>query len=32
VTGRLGAEELEGLFDLDHHLQHVDTIFARIFG
>ena len=32
VTGRLGTAELEALFDLDHHLKHVDTIFARVFG
>jgi adenylosuccinate lyase len=32
VTSRLGADELEQLFDLDHHLKHVDTIFGRVFG
>ncbi|HVL77987.1 MAG TPA: adenylosuccinate lyase, partial [Sphingomicrobium sp.] len=32
VTSRLGADELEQLFDLDHHLKHVDTIFERLFG
>src|SRR4249919_3342576 len=32
VTGRLSAEQLEALFDLDFHLQHVDTIFGRVFG
>jgi len=32
VTERLGAEELQALFDLGHHLRHVDTIFARVFG
>ena len=32
VTSRLGAGELEQLFDLDHHLKHVDTIFGRVFG
>jgi len=32
VTGRLSAEELDALFDLDFHLKHVDTIFGRVFG
>src|SRR5687768_1750132 len=32
VTSRLPGDELEALFDLDHHLKHVDTIFARVFG
>ncbi|MES2119186.1 MAG: adenylosuccinate lyase [Pseudomonadota bacterium] len=32
VTQRLSNEQLESLFDLDHHLKHVDTIFARVFG
>jgi adenylosuccinate lyase len=32
VTERISAEELEALFDLDHHLKHVDTIFTRVFG
>lgn len=32
VTARLSAEELTALFDLDYHLKHVDTIFARVFG
>ncbi|MFL6722471.1 MAG: adenylosuccinate lyase [Sphingomonas sp.] len=32
VSQRLSAEQLEELFDLDHHLAHVDTIFARVFG
>ena len=27
----LTADELEALFDLDQHFQHVDTIFARVF-
>ena len=28
-----GAEaEIDALFDLDLHLRHVDTIFARVFG
>ena len=32
VAERLSADELEALFNLDHHLRHVDTIFARVFG
>jgi adenylosuccinate lyase len=32
VMKALGASELEALFDLDYHLAHVDTIFARVFG
>jgi adenylosuccinate lyase len=28
----LDAKTLESLFDLDYHLKHVDTIFARVFG
>ncbi len=32
VTGHIGAETLETLFDIDYHLAHVDTIFARVFG
>jgi adenylosuccinate lyase len=32
VTQRLSNDELNGLFDLDHHLKHVDTIFGRVFG
>ncbi|MEO8548155.1 MAG: adenylosuccinate lyase [Sphingomicrobium sp.] len=32
VTERLPPAELEKLFDLDHHLREVDTIFARVFG
>ncbi len=32
VTAKLTDSELEGLFDLDHHLKHVDTIFERLFG
>jgi len=31
VTDRLTGAELEALFDLDHHMRHVDTIFARVF-
>ncbi len=32
VARALSAAELEALFDLDYHLKHVDTIFARVFG
>jgi adenylosuccinate lyase len=32
VTHSLDSRKLEGLFDLDYHLKHVDTIFARVFG
>jgi adenylosuccinate lyase len=32
VTALLDAEDLAALFDLGHHLKHVDTIFARVFG
>ncbi len=29
---RLGGARLEQLFDLNHHLRHVETIFRRVFG
>jgi len=32
VTALLSDAELEEKFDLDYHLKHVDTIFARVFG
>jgi len=32
VTAHLDGASLEALFDLDYHLKHVDTIFARVFG
>ena len=32
VTKVLPPAELESLFDLDFHLQHVEAIFARVFG
>jgi len=32
VSEYLGGAQLEALFDLDYHLKHVDTIFARVFG
>jgi adenylosuccinate lyase len=32
VSQRLSSDQLDELFDLDHHLKHVDTIFSRVFG
>jgi len=32
VTAALAPETIDDLFNLDHHLAHVDTIFARVFG
>ncbi len=32
VTDRVAPGELERLFDLEHHVRHVDLIFARVFG
>lgn len=32
VAAALSAQEIEARFDLDYHLAHVDTIFARVFG
>jgi adenylosuccinate lyase len=32
VTAALSPAELEDKFDLAYHFQHVDTIFARVFG
>jgi adenylosuccinate lyase len=32
VTKALSPGELEALFDLDYHLAHVDTVFARVFA
>jgi adenylosuccinate lyase len=32
VGARLSPDELEALFDLDHHLKNVDAIFERVFG
>jgi len=32
VTAVLPPEKLEPLFDLGHHMKHVDTIFGRVFG
>jgi len=31
VTGRLTNEQLESLFDMGYHTEHVDTIFKRVF-
>ena len=31
VAAALSPSELEALFDLEYHLKHVDTIFARVF-
>ncbi|GAB5349437.1 adenylosuccinate lyase [Alteriqipengyuania sp. 357] len=32
VSKALSEDKLTALFDLDYHLKHVDTIFARVFG
>ncbi|MBI5114630.1 MAG: adenylosuccinate lyase [Rhodovulum sp.] len=32
VRAKLSDAEIESLFDLGHHLKHVDTIFRRVFG
>jgi adenylosuccinate lyase len=32
VSKHLSGDALEALFDLGYHLEHVDTIFSRIFG
>ena len=32
VAAALRPDALEGLFDLDYHTKHVDTIFTRVFG
>ena len=32
VSQRLSEDELAGLFNLDHHLKYVDTIFQRVFA
>ncbi|RMH41866.1 MAG: adenylosuccinate lyase [Deltaproteobacteria bacterium] len=32
VSARLSPAELDALFDLDHHLRHVDHIFRRALG
>jgi adenylosuccinate lyase len=32
ITQFLEPQAIDGLFDLSHHLKHVDTIFTRVFG
>jgi adenylosuccinate lyase len=32
VSARMSPSDLAALFDLDYHVKHVDTIFARVFG
>lgn len=32
VSAHLTDQELDALFDLDQHFQHIDTIFKRVFG
>ena len=32
VNAHLTDQELDALFDLDQHFQHVDTVFKRVFG
>ena len=32
VTQKLADSEIDSIFDLDHHLRHVDAIFDRVFG
>ncbi|HEY8262071.1 MAG TPA: adenylosuccinate lyase, partial [Methylosinus sp.] len=32
VSAKLSPEELDELFDLAYHFEHVDTIFARVFA
>ena len=32
VTRHVPADAIDGLFDLERQLRHVDTIFARVFG
>ena len=32
VSRALSENDLTALFDLDYHLKHVETIFARVFG
>ena len=31
VAAALSADNIAALFDLEHHLKHIDTIFARVF-
>ncbi|MCG8494358.1 MAG: adenylosuccinate lyase [Sneathiellales bacterium] len=32
VTAALSNEQIEGVFDLEYHTKHVDTLFKRVFG
>ena len=32
VSKLLSPAEIDGCFDVEHHLRHVDTIFRRVFG
>jgi adenylosuccinate lyase len=32
VAAHISGPDLAAKFDLDYHLAHVDTIFARVFG
>ncbi|MEX1034353.1 MAG: adenylosuccinate lyase [Sneathiella sp.] len=32
VTKALSDKDIEGVFDLEYHTKHVDTIFRRVFG
>jgi adenylosuccinate lyase len=32
ITRYLTAEAIDGSFDTEYHLKHVDTIFRRVFG
>jgi adenylosuccinate lyase len=32
ITRYLSPAEIDGSFDTAYHLQHVDTIFGRVFG
>jgi adenylosuccinate lyase len=32
VSGKLGADEIDAMFDDFYHLKHVDAIFERVFG
>jgi adenylosuccinate lyase len=32
VAARLAPADLDGLFELEHHLRYVDQIFSRVFG
>ena len=32
ITRFLDPRTIDGLFDVDYHLKHVDTIFTRVFG